>query len=644
MIPSVWHNGRVEIIEHLCAPAWSGIADWALIPSTLLLRQLSGWQCARHVSFWQFWRRTAPNTSCDPPAFLSTFPSSSQIVDFPGCHPPPRSITGGVAVYPQRYFMESTFAKADGATLKKAENEVAAVLFHLRKLLRLKNRLRSPLLWLPTETIIHILSYIMKDMEYSSVWRSIFSTCHHIHWIMRTATELWWKVDCTWTRVAHIAFVRSKGNPEAIVADLHTWDYWRNEKARKALDHWRDKWVLHGHRLHALELCGEPSDIVHFSWIFERPLPRLHHLKIHFFRPLDDDENELPLPDPVALQIPTDLPLRVLDLRNATLPWSSNLFAGLSELHVDFRDCDAVVDISADELLGIFDVSPRLERLSLLRVCPRTPVGNGEPQYPPTRLVQLPNLAFLKLDNSPVFISNILIHVRIPAIDSLEIRSHVLPHEVPSSLRFFSLNCRPFERLFSTPPVFAIGATNEDGPPDSMNIAIGGFKMRFDIDIDTEEIVRQNIAACVPPLVPSSVAILELDDLQFDEQEWREFFRSRQEVRSIECSKSSRKPAPESLWEALSPGTDAVPLCPKLESMSLFENPVSAPLLNCLLNRKDAGFRLRHLRFSELDDAVAEELRPLVGELRASSTQGDLREIVRPVSMYELNCVLTETP
>ena len=538
--------------------------------------------------------------------------------------------------------MESAFIKTGDTTLKKTEDEVAGVLLHLKKLLRIRNSLRSPLLWLPTETIIHIISYTMKDMGYSSVWRAIFGTCHRIHWIMLITTELWWEINCTWARAARIAFARSKGSPQAIVADLQPWDYWRNEKARKALDYWRDKRVLRGHRLRTLELCGEPSDIVHFSWIFERPLPRLHYLKIHFLRTIDDndDEEELPMPDPVALQLPVDLPLRVLDLCNATLPWSSNLFAGLSELHMNFRDCDAVVEISPDELLGILEASPQLESLSLVQVRVRVLFEDDEPQCTPTRVAQLPNLTFLKLDDFPEFICYLLIHVNTPAVDSLEIRSQVLPPQVSWSLRFF-LGHRFSNRLLSNPPTFRISATNEDWALElgSINVTIGGFEIRFDFDTGMEEAVRSSIMACVPPLVPSSVTILELDDIQFDEQEWREFFGSHPEVRSVECSKSFEKPMPESLWKALSPaGTDIVPLCPKLESISLFVNPGSAPVFSCLLDRKNAGFGLRHLKFFGLEDGMANEFRLLVGELQVDESDYDIsREMVRAVSIDELN-------
>jgi len=78
--------------------------------------------------------------------------------------------------------------------------------------------------------------------------------------------------------------------------------------------------------------------------------------------------------DPVIIQFPTDLPLRALDLSNATPPWSSYLFTELRELHLDFTECDSFVEISEEELLGIFDASPRLESLSLIRLIPMVPV------------------------------------------------------------------------------------------------------------------------------------------------------------------------------------------------------------------------------------------------------------------------------
>jgi len=118
----------------------------------------------------------------------------------------------------------------------------------------------------------------MENIGRSRVWSSVFSTCHRIHEIVCTATELWWKVDFTRPRAACPVFLRSKGNPQMMTARLN----WCDPLAEEALDHLRDKRLLHGHRLHTLDLCGVPSDMARFSWIFERSLPRLRHLRFHF--------------------------------------------------------------------------------------------------------------------------------------------------------------------------------------------------------------------------------------------------------------------------------------------------------------------------------------------------------------------------
>ena len=144
--------------------------------------------------------------------------------------------------------------------------------------------------------------------------------------------------------------------------------------------------------------------MTHWSWIFEQPLPCLRRLKIHFLAEWEDG----PLSNLVVLELPTDLRLRVLDLYSAILPWSSDLFIELKELHLDFSNSDTFVEISEDELLGIFDASPQSERLSLASLTLRIPTVDDQRQYPPTRMVQLSSLTFLKLANAPWFIGYIL--------------------------------------------------------------------------------------------------------------------------------------------------------------------------------------------------------------------------------------------
>ena len=161
--------------------------------------------------------------------------------------------------------------KTVGTTLEKTDNAVAAALVDMKKLLRLRNWLHSPLLRLPTEVIVHILSYIM---EYpgcsSSIWRPIFSTCHHIRVVMHTATELWGQMNFTLDRLAHLVFAKSRGNLQAITVDFLARE---DNYIQDAICFCRDNLVLHGHRLHTLYFHGDSSDVTNFSWIFERPLP-----------------------------------------------------------------------------------------------------------------------------------------------------------------------------------------------------------------------------------------------------------------------------------------------------------------------------------------------------------------------------------
>lgn len=65
--------------------------------------------------------------------------------------------------------------------MEKTENEVAAALIRLKKLLRVKNSPRPPLLRLPTEIILHILSYLTEYMQHSFVWHPVLGTLQYWH-------------------------------------------------------------------------------------------------------------------------------------------------------------------------------------------------------------------------------------------------------------------------------------------------------------------------------------------------------------------------------------------------------------------------------------------------------------------------------
>jgi hypothetical protein len=523
--------------------------------------------------------------------------------------------------------MGSTFAKTDQMTLEKTESEVSAALVHKTGLLRLRNWLRSPLLRLPTETVVQILSYIMQDMELSHVWRPIFSTCHRIHTIMCTTTELWWKANFTLDKAAHLTFMRSMGNLREIIVDFQAWEDWREGYNKNAVDFCRQNLVFRGDGLHTVDLSGLPSEMTHWSWMFERPLPRLRHLKIHFYDTFGEPSSELS--NPVPLELPTGLPLRVLDLRNAKLPWTSNLFTGLTELHLVYSESISSMDITEDELLRILDASPQLERLSLVDLVPTLPTRDY--LRSPARVVQLPRLTFLKLDNSPQFVGYLLAILDAPAIVSLEIRAQLSSWGLDWYIDFFFPNDRFSSRVFPNPPIFEVWPETGEAVYDSLRVNIGSAQMQFDFDMDEPEVSCSTIMGCIYDFVPWSVTTLRLDYSGLDEGAWEAFFISHPEVLSIECSKSAWDPVSGSLWDALSPiGPTELPLCPKLESISVYNIPEHTPLLECLRKRKDAGFGLKHLELWGVDARAAEEFRILVEELHVFSKPVDLTEKVRP--------------
>lgn len=452
---------------------------------------------------------------------------------------------------------------------------------------------------------------------------------------MRNATGLWWEItiNCWRTGEADGALLRSGGNPQAVIAELWSW----SRNTRELFDRWRDARALHGHNLRRLDLSGPTSDVMRLQWIFDEPLPLLNHLKIHFYPepqpPGLEDPNI-----PVTLRLPTDMPLRSLDLRNTKLPWPSNLFSGLSELRLDFGGCNTV-DISEDALLVVLGASPLLERLSLSKVGPRTGGGGDIGYFTPGRPVQLQRLISLELDNSPGAVSWIMAHIDIPAITSLEISSFASDSmDFERSLDLLIPDHRLQKRLFTNPPLFEI-KTIDDGPPCLMVLTVGSFKMYFEFDNDNAMDRRDKVVARIGPLVPRSLETLRVDFAWLGDTtrlEWGGFLTSHSKLQSIECLCSSSSPEAESLWDALSPSwDDSVTLCPKLESISLIDDP-PPNLFHCLLDRQELGFELEHLKMKTENTfdqpKLVEKFGPLVGTLEVDRPKGVSFHGVSPFS------------
>jgi len=299
------------------------------------------------------------------------------------------------------------------------------------------------------------------------------------------------------------------------------------------------------------------------------------------------------------------------------LPWSSKLYAGLSELHLDFSDCDVLVEISEEELLGILEGSPQLKRMTLLQLNLEVSIAGGHLQHTSARILKFPDLALLVLDCSPLLVGYILAHFDIPAIDLLEIRSIVSLWDIDRVPGHFFPDDRLPNRLFPHPPVFEVWPDDGGGAFDSYTVRIGSCHLGFGFDTHEFDVTSKAVMQCVLPLVPPSVTDLKVACLNVGREDWVKFFESHPEVRSIECSGSWWKDPSTSLCEALSPtGAEGITLCPKLESILLSGNALASPLADCLLRRKAAGYNLKYLKLLlYVDDRLAEELSLLVDVL-----------------------------
>jgi hypothetical protein len=500
---------------------------------------------------------------------------------------------------------------AEDATLEATDKVFSAALAHLRKLLRIKNSTSSSFLRLPTEIIIRILSFVNEGCYHD--WRSIFSTCHRIFRIMLESTEPWWKVNFNHTtsslKAAQLALLRSKGNPRKLIAGFGGRVSSICQDAVSFLSDWENGQVFQNTRLHTLEFSGTPAVFSSLSWVLEGSLPHLEHLTIQILPPFN---NYLHLDGPLSLYLPTNIPLRTLDLFNIFPFWSPGRLTGLRELHLRFGFYFARLSMLEDELLGILNASPQLERLSLQRIR----VGDN-PQLHPKHVVQLPSLTSLSLENSPEVVGHILAHMDIPVISSLTIVTYIPFDKEKQAFGYIFPDDHVSTKLFSDPPVFKIEELDcefiHHTPWNTLTFHIGNFKMKL--------MSAHSLDAGITtwfPLVPSSLTTLQTNFSMLDQQEWREFFLTHREVRSVECGWY----AFESLWDALSPvqeGDHQVVLCPSLGSICFQVNSEGAgltSLLSCLRDRKATGFGLKHLNINGVDRQeawkMAEDFRPLV--------------------------------
>lgn len=186
-----------------------------------------------------------------------------------------------------------------------------------------------------------------------------------------------------------------------------------------------------------------------------------------------------------------------------------------------------------EDVFEILNASPQLERLSL------GPISTADnPQPPSERVAQLPNVTSLSLENYAHVVGYILAYVDAPALSPLDIIAYILNNQENQAVDDIFPHGHTSTRLFSDPPVFKIGWPGINFKCDviclTLTLHIGNFKIKL--------VSPKSFETRTTPwfsLVPSSLTNLQVDSkLMLNQEEWREFFQTHREVRSIECGRS----------------------------------------------------------------------------------------------------------
>ena len=245
----------------------------------------------------------------------------------------------------------------------------------------------------------------------------------------------------------------------------------------------------------------------------------------------------------------------------------------------------------------------------------------------------------LKLDDDPEAVRCILARVDVPALTSLNIFSRSLHRDVARCLNSFFPDDHLLKRLYSGSPARVL---SYELYPHSIEFNIGSCQLRFSL-VDGAD-VHSTVAACLLPILPPVETVRY--DIGFpilDKGEWRNFFASHPEVRSIECLGDT---VSESFWDALSPACEDGQTIPwqKLESIVLRVCSYItglASLFSCLQDRRSAGFELRRLEVKAeggnwVGYEMIEDFRPLVRVVEVDFRDDIIRR-VSPVPMGELD-------
>lgn len=256
-------------------------------------------------------------------------------------------------------------------------------------------------------------------------WLVLLHVCRHWRGVVASSPSLWSTIDSH--LIPHSFLKRSRGLPLTLYLGM------RQEGVNKGLI---DALIPHSHRFHELHISSALWDAPQpiFS-LLSRPAPRLFSLTID-----DKGQNGDALAPIFGGEMPV---LRQLALKHFT-SWPPGYFENLT--HLCLYNQEVFSRPSTSSFLDYLEASPLLEDLVLSSAGPTRPDEDDFPVVPSTRIVSLPQLRCLHIDEFPAgpIVSRLLSHLDVPNMSTLHIR---YMHSMHSSQPFGSFIPSDFSRL-----------------------------------------------------------------------------------------------------------------------------------------------------------------------------------------------------
>ncbi|GBE84658.1 hypothetical protein SCP_0606370 [Sparassis crispa] len=376
---------------------------------------------------------------------------------------------------------------------------------------------------LPNEILGEIF-VILRSLDYSNnispvgmAWLRVTFVCQYWRGIALGMPSLWSSIDVTRDLEFCRLYLQRSQNT---LIDIH---YPRDMLVRCRCSTHNVTGIIvmvlpHAHRIRTLELgTMDKSHLLELFAALTIPMPHMEALELL----RDDGWDDLTPFNPPRDQFPA---LRSIALNPACIAWSSPLLSRLTNLELYYRTSDKL--LSMNTFLDMIQASPDLQSLVLWHAGPN--VGASKD----TRIVSLPQLRVIHLEDTSRTISSTLAHLAIPARAFLKIRilahrefGHPLPdliHDIfpPDTSALDNLKSIRHVNLTGEHNHFSISAFDGPGGRYQEDMRLRVYVTYNNIDLSP--LVPTALPALAAMFGPSVVGLNVEGEYDLTEEQWRD--------------------------------------------------------------------------------------------------------------------------